>query len=167
MPTVRSFDEIVVTYGGAVRRMCAAYADDADDREDLFQEILLGIWRALPGFRNECSEQTFIFRIAHNRGVTFATRRRQHLSLEEVSPIADPRADSAEGVSRALVRDKLLNAVRRLPHIQREAVLLYLEGISQGEIAEVQGTTENNVGVRLSRARAALRAMLGDRDDFR
>ncbi|HEY1952502.1 MAG TPA: RNA polymerase sigma factor [Gemmatimonadaceae bacterium] len=166
METVRSFDEIVVAYGMAVRRMCAAYADDGDDREDLFQEMLLGIWRALPGFRNECSERTFIFRIAHNRGVTFATRRRRHLSLEEVSLFADPRADPAEEASRALRRERLLTAVRRLPHAQREAVLLYLEGLSQREIAEVQGATENNIGVRLSRARTALRAMLGDGDDF-
>jgi RNA polymerase sigma factor (sigma-70 family) len=162
MPTARSFDEIVAGYASAIRRLCQAYAHDSDDREDLFQEILLGIWRALPAFRNECSERTFIFRIAHNRGMTFAARSRSHISLDDLSSIPDPRANPAEQAARQAERERLLHAVRRLPQQQREAVLLYLEGIPQKEIADVQGTTENNVAVRLSRARVALRAILGE-----
>jgi RNA polymerase sigma-70 factor (ECF subfamily) len=166
MPTAQSFDEIVAAYASAIRRLCQAYADDRDDGEDLFQEILLGVWRALPTFRNECSERTFIFRIAHNRGMTFAARNRSHVSMDDLSLVADPRADPAEEAARAFERERLLNAVRRLPHPQRETVLLHLEGVSQREIADVQGTTENNVAVRLSRARIALRAILGEGDDL-
>lgn len=162
MPTARSFDEIVAGHASAIRRLCQGYTADGDDLEDLFQEILLGIWRALPTFRNECSERTFIFRIAHNRGMTFAARNRSHISLDDLSLIPDPRATPAEEAVRNVERERLLGAVRRLPQIQREAVLLYLEGIPQREIADVQGTTENNVAVRLSRARVALRAILGE-----
>ena len=162
MPTARSFDEIVAGHASAIRRLCQGYTADGDDREDLFQEILLDIWRALPTFRNECSERTFIFRIAHNRGMTFAARNRSHISLDDFSLIPDPRPTPAEEAVRNVERERLLGAVRCLPQIQREAVLLYLEGIPQKEIADVQGTTENNVAVRLSRARVALRAILGE-----
>ena len=57
-------------------------------------------------------------------------------------------------------QERLLAAIRMLPEVQRQAVMLKLEGLSQREIAEIQETTETNAGVRLTRARKALRAML-------
>ncbi len=61
------FESVVDTYGPALRRLASAWERDAAAREDLLQEILLALWRALPRFRGECSEKTFVFRVAHNR----------------------------------------------------------------------------------------------------
>jgi DNA-directed RNA polymerase specialized sigma24 family protein len=83
------FDSIVAQYGAALGRLAAVYGGD-DGRDDLLQEILIGIWQALPRFRGEASERTFVFRIAHNRGITHrATRRALSFDGEKIRPTED------------------------------------------------------------------------------
>jgi RNA polymerase sigma factor (sigma-70 family) len=155
------FDRVIRLHGPALRRLASAYARTRADAEDLFQEICFALWRALPGFRGECSERTFAFRIGHNRGLTFRSRQR---SVPEA--LSESLGDGAPGpdtlTARAIERDRLLTAVRRLPEPQRQVVLLSLEGLSHAEIGEVLGIAEGNVAVRLSRARKSLRDMLTD-----
>jgi len=128
----------------------------------LMQEILLAVWRALPRFRGQSSERTFVFRIAHNRGCTFVARRgRDHESLTMDAPIADHGPGPEETFDQAQEHERLLAAIRLLPESQRQAVLLRLEGFSLEEIAASQGTSEGNVSVRLSRARDRLREIMG------
>src|SRR5215510_12930513 len=59
------FHDLLSGNGGALSRLAASYTNNPSDRDDLFQDIALAIWKALPGFRGESSERTFIFRIAH------------------------------------------------------------------------------------------------------
>jgi RNA polymerase sigma factor (sigma-70 family) len=155
-----AFDRIVRTYGEALARVAWGYVHDVADHQDLMQDILVAIWRALPRLRNAASERTFVFRVAHNRGCTFVAQRRPHDPLFDDAPIVDSRAGVEEALDAASQRDRLYAAVRTLPASQRQAVMLCLEGLTIGEIAESQGTTENNVSVRLNRARQRLRELL-------
>ena len=159
-----AFDRIVRTYGEALSRVAWGYVDGAADHDDLLQDILVAIWQALPRFRGDASERTFVFRIAHNRGCTFAARRRRHEPLNDDAPIADPRPGPDEALDDARRRERLAHAVRTLPDAQRQAVLLRLEGFSLSEIAALQATSEANVSVRLTRARDRLRELLGGSD---
>jgi RNA polymerase sigma-70 factor (ECF subfamily) len=159
--TEARFERIVRLHGQALRRLALAYARTGADADDLFQEICFAIWRALPSFRNECSERTFAFRIGHNRGLTFRGRQRPApAELHEAIPDRRPGPDTL--TTRAIDRDRLLDAVRRLPEPHRQVMLLGLEGLSQAEIADVLGIAEGNVAVRQSRARKRLRDMLTD-----
>jgi RNA polymerase sigma-70 factor (ECF subfamily) len=161
----QAFLELLEAHGPALLRLSAAYTDSAADREDLFQDICLALWRALPRFRGECSLRTFVYRVGHNRGLTFRSRsrwREQHLDWAFAGV---PEVPSGERPADEVVdaRDRLaalLAAVRGLPPLQREVMVLRLEGLETPEIAAVLGITENNTAVRLSRARAALRERL-------
>jgi RNA polymerase sigma-70 factor (ECF subfamily) len=155
------FDRVLLEHGDALGRLAAVYAVDPWSREDLLQEILLAIWRALPAFREECSERTFIFRIGHNRGITHRARGRSHLGIEAAERVADPRPTPEGEFHERAEREGLLAGVRSLPPALRQTVMLFLEGLSNDEIAQVLGISENNVAVRLHRGRAALRALLG------
>jgi len=157
-------ERIVRTYGDSLSRLAWGYVEHAADHDDLLQDVLVALWRALPAFRGESSERTFVFRVAHNRGLSFATRRRRHEPLSEELDVPDPRPGPEAELDRAQRHDRLVAAVRRLPEAQRQAVMLHLEGFSAREIAAMQGTTENNVAVRLTRARQALRVLLGAED---
>lgn len=156
-----AFDRIVRTHGEALSRVAWGYVDGAADHDDLLQDILVAIWQALPRFRGDASERTFVFRIAHNRGCTFVTRRRHHEPLSDNAPIADPHPGPDEALDDARRREQLTRAVRTLPEAQRQAVLLRLEGFSLSEIAALQATSEANVSVRLTRGRDRLRELLG------
>jgi len=151
---------VIRAHGDALERVAWGYVDNAPDREDLMQEILMALWRALPRFRGESSLRTFVLQVAHNRSITFATRRRRFEDLPEEGLLPDPAPLVEERLIEAQDWDRLFGAVRRLPEAQRQAVMLHLEGLSQREIAALQETSEGNVGVRLTRARKALRALL-------
>jgi RNA polymerase sigma-70 factor (ECF subfamily) len=160
-----AIDRVVRGHAAMLQRVAWGYVDNASDRDDLMQEILFALWRALPRFRGESSERTFVLRIAHNRGISFAIRRRHRFErLPAEGEVRDPAPLAEERLISEQRRDRLFRAIRQLPQAQRQAVMLRLEGLSQREIAEVQGTTETNVGVRLTRARKALRSLLVEND---
>lgn len=154
-------------HDGALRRMAATYERDPSRQQDLVQEIWLAVWQALPRFRNECSERTFVFRIAHNRAVSHIEhwQRRQTDVLEEHAPIAAPGPDPEHSLSQQQRYERLRAAVQALPIAMRQVVVLTLEGLTNAEVAEIVGISENNVAVRLTRARAALSESLGTRKD--
>ena len=155
------YDQILRREGAALRRVAAAYEADPARREDLFQEICLALWQALPRFRGESSERTFVFRIAHNRGLTHRSRRpAASTDLEEAETLADPNPGPEAEAGEAQRRERLRSAVLALPLEPRQVISLTLEGLSPREIAEILGITENNAAVRLSRARRALRQIL-------
>lgn len=144
-------------HDAAIRRLAATYEREPARRQDLVQDIWLALWQALPSFRGDCSERTFVFRIAHNRAVSHIKhwRIRRTEPLSEIDPV-DAAGDPERVTGDRERGERLQAAVRRLPLGLRQVTVLLLEGLSQRESAEVLGITENNVAVRLTRARAAL-----------
>lgn len=164
------YEELLRRHGAALRRLTSAYDNDAGRQEDLWQEICLALWRALPSFRGECSERTFAYRIAHNRGISHSLRRKAGPATLELDDLEDDERDALlvapardEPESRVLARQdrgRLLAAIRALPLLPRQVLILSLEGLSHKEIGEVLGLTDNNVAVRVHRARERVRALL-------
>ena len=156
---------LLAEHAGPLERIAGSYARSASDREDLLQDFAVALWTALPSFRGECSEKTFLLRVAHNRAVTFLTKR-PPVALDVDEHADDVAATSGKNPAVVYERkergSRLFAAARALPLGHRQVVTLLLEGLSHGEIAEVLGTTENNVAVRANRARAAMRALLED-----
>jgi len=147
--------------GAALRRLAASYARATGDREDLFQEIAAAIWQALPRFRGECSERTFVFRIAHNRGIAHTVRRRlTTVGSTEAPELRDEKPDPEQQLSVDQQSRRLFDTILGLPVAYRQVVTLSLEGMSYDEIGQVLGISEGNVGARLTRARELLRARL-------
>jgi RNA polymerase sigma factor (sigma-70 family) len=159
------FERILGEHGAAISRVAFGYESVASVREELVQEVALAIWQALPRFRGECSERTFVFRIAHNRCLTHVWRRKpphQALDdLEESEQPVDPRPQPDARATQADERARLMLAIQSLPVAHRQMIVLMLEGLSHAEMAEVVGITENNVAVRLTRARKALKDAMG------
>jgi RNA polymerase sigma factor (sigma-70 family) len=119
--------------------------------------------------KNERSLRTFTAKVRqcfpHNRGLTHVRRRRapqQSLDdLEEADEPVDPRPHLDEQVAQMNQLERLASAVQSLPVAYKQTIVMMLEGLSHAEIAEGLGTTENNVAVRLTRARKALKQAMG------
>jgi len=156
----QSFDRLLAANGPALTRLAATYTNTPGDRDDLLQEIAMALWQALPRFRSECSERTFLFRIATNRAMAYLSRRRAHPVAEEEIEVHDPAPDPETDLVQKQRVERLRRAIRRLPIMYRQAISLSLEGLEYGEIAGVLGISESNVGVRLTRARQILRESL-------
>jgi RNA polymerase sigma-70 factor (ECF subfamily) len=159
----QQFKRLLGENRAALKRLATSYAGPGDS-DDLLQEIAIAIWRALAGFRGACSERTFLFRIAHNRCISHLAKKRPMVSLDdlEVEP-ADPAGNAERLIADAQEQEHLLRAIRSLPMIYREVIVLLLEGLEYREIAEVVGITDSNVGVRLNRARQHLKLLLEEK----
>jgi len=157
------FVRLLHEHDRALRRLARSYERDPARQQDLVQDIWLAVWQALPRFRGGCSEKTFVFRIAHNRSVShidYAQRRRTE-PLPDETPLASIDPDPERSLSIQQRHERLQRAVQDLPIGLRQVVVLALEGLSHAEIGDILGITENNVAVRLSRARTNLSRLLG------
>lgn len=137
---------------GILVHVARGFANDAD-RDDLLQEMLLAVWHAIPAFRGDAAPSTFIYRVAQNTALTWRRRRQRHPAGEEfdeaahAAPPFSPKAERTEALYRA---------IRKLPALDRSLVLLYLDGKSYREMADILGLSESNIGVRLNRLRQRL-----------
>jgi RNA polymerase sigma-70 factor (ECF subfamily) len=158
-------ERLLAELGPGLARVARVYARGGAEADDLAQDIAVALWRALPDFRGDCSERTFAYRIAHNRGISHAEARRAReatTQLVEPPSVADPRPGADEAIDAARRREALWTALAALPIGPRAVLSLALEGLTHEEIASVLGSTANSVAVRLSRARAELRAKLNE-----
>ena len=107
------FDALLFAHGPSLARLAASYARRASEHDDLFQEIAFALWRALPGFRGECSERTFVFRIAHNRGISYLARRRPPTGAnDEERELPDRRPTPVRALSAHEESERLARAVQ-------------------------------------------------------
>lgn len=154
------YEEAVRTHGPALDRLSRAYEADPEGRRDLLQEIHLGLWRSLESFDAHCSLRTWIYRVAHNIACSHvdADRRakaRQLVSIDEVD-LADNRVDIASVANRRIALERLLALIRELKPLDRQLILLFLEGVDADEIAEVTGLSPGNVATKIHRIKNVL-----------
>jgi RNA polymerase sigma-70 factor (ECF subfamily) len=142
-------------------RLAASHEADRELAKDLTQDILVALWRAWPSFKGQCSEHTYVARIAHHRIVTHIARfaaRPSHTDLSEELHCKDPTPEELSIQIDA--RQALVRAIRKLPLAYREVAVLLLEGLTVTEVADTLGLTQNAVSIRSVRAKQMLRTML-------
>jgi RNA polymerase sigma-70 factor (ECF subfamily) len=161
---VPPFERIVADYGPLISRIAMSYEADPSLREDLTQQIFLAVWQALPSFRADSSLKTFIARVAQNRSISFVTKQVRQPRLAELpEKLEADTLNPEESAIEVNEREMLLEATRRLPLPQRQVIILVLEGFDYSEIAEMLDIAPNALALRLSRAKAALKSMLEQR----
>lgn len=151
-----TFDAWLREHAGILHRVANGFAT-GPDREDLMQELLLALWRAVPAFAGESKASTFIYRVAHNAALTWrrgTSTYRRH--VEKFGAEAEQRAGRDEDARTDEALAMIYAEIRQLPPVDRSLILLQLDGVSYAAIAEIHGLTENHVGVRLSRIRQRL-----------
>eukprot|EP01037_Dinobryon_pediforme_P027246 gene27246-30072_t len=151
------FQDVVQSYSGLISRIAYSYELDPGLREDLIQEMLMAIWRALPAFRDQSSLKTYVASIAQKRAITHVARRvRVPITREVSEDWADSEILPDEAAIATDQRRRLRDALQALTQAQRETALLMLEGMSFAEIGETLGISPNAATLRCQRAKAAL-----------
>lgn len=154
------YEDAVRTYGSALDRLARAYEADPEARRDLLQEIHLGLWRSLESFNARCSLRTWIYRVAHNVASSHVdagrrTRARQLVSIEGMD-VTDDKVDAASLADRRMALERLMILIRDLKPLDRQVVLLFLEGVEPREIADVTGLSPGNVATKIHRIKNIL-----------
>jgi RNA polymerase sigma-70 factor (ECF subfamily) len=146
------FAELLERHRGIVFKVAATYCRNPADREDVAQEIVTQLWRALPKFDATRTFSTWMYRIALNVAISFVRtntlRERHTVALDEAHEVED----SSDGAAERDERARLLYAfVDRLDALNRALLLLYLDEHSYRDIAAILGITETNVATKISR----------------
>ena len=152
------FTSLLAEHGPRLRKVTLTYGISREDREDLHQEILVQLWRAFPGYDPTRPFATWMYRVALNVAISHVRRvvRQRRLVTAKDEPLdpPDPRTAASADDERLAILQRLM---AELDEFDRALLLLHLEERSYGEIADVLGLSESNVGTRLTRLRQRLR----------
>lgn len=139
-------------------RICSVYAKDEDDTKDLFQEVLVNIWKSMPSFKGNSSIGTWMYRITLNvclRLKTKEIKKQKKLLRLDSRAINIYKADASEdGQQEQLLQ--LRNCIKKLNEADKAVITLYLEELPYKEISQVTGLTENNIAVKIKRIKTKL-----------
>lgn len=149
----RIFQNWLEQHRGLIFKIVRAYAHTAMDREDLFQEVAVQLWRSVLSFKGESKETTWIYRVALNTAMRWlhVEKRRDRIDINDAQSVLQ-ESDSA--VDEQL--EWLYGEIARLDDVDRSLALMLLDDLSYKEMSAVLGITESNVGVRIHRIKKYL-----------
>ena len=156
----RIFGEWLSGHKVILFKVVRAYAFDHADRQDLFQEIALQVWRSVDAFRGDSSVPTWMYRVALNAAI--AWNRKEHRHKRGKRPLDEVQLTTAPPDGRDPRVEWLYRQIAQLKDVDRSVALLMLDGFSYREIAGVVGITESNVGVKINRIKSALAGKLAE-----
>jgi RNA polymerase sigma-70 factor (ECF subfamily) len=156
----KRFINLINEHQGLVHKVCIMYESDPDDRNDLFQEIVLQLWKSFHTFRGEAKITTWMYRIALNTAISGYRKQTRNLKTEDLQEMHFNISELNSGDEREDDIQKLQWAIRQLSEIERAMIMMALEEVPYEDIAETIGITQNNVRVRMNRIREKLRKLI-------
>lgn len=153
----KQFLTLIAEHQGIIHKVCRLYRDSREDREDLFQEITYQLWRAIPSFKAQAKESTWIYRVALNTALAAFRKKKPEIAYNAVLPDLPEAAQSEELEFR---QERLFAALKQLDDAEKAIITLYLEELSYQEIAALIGINENYVGVKLNRIKHKIQKLL-------
>ncbi len=154
--TAESYLQKIETHKGIILKVVNLYADDFDDRKDLYQEIVLQSFSAYTRFQGNSKFSTWLYRISLNVALTYLSKRKK-ISTIKSTVLAEDYIEPVELSERA---DFLYRAIKQLPEIDRSIIMLHLDGFDNTEISEMIGITRGNANVKLHRIKQQLTQIL-------
>ncbi|MEN8116442.1 MAG: sigma-70 family RNA polymerase sigma factor [Bacteroidota bacterium] len=158
-PNKKEFSELIRKNQAIIHKITMVYENGWVDREDLFQEICLQLWRSYPNFREEAKFSTWMYRVALNTAISNIRKKKNGFSFEslrETDRFPEEQSENTEN-SKLLYR-----AISKLNRIDKAIILLWLEEKNYEEIAAIMGTSKNNVSVKLVRIKRKLEELVNE-----
>jgi RNA polymerase sigma factor (sigma-70 family) len=160
----KEFVDIIAQNQGIIHKICNLYANNAEDKQDLFQDIVFQLWKAFPAFRGEAKISTWMYQVALNTAITGFKKSKRRVETQSMSEHIPeiPQNTHYEELEEKL--RTLYEAINLLDTIEKAIIMLYLEDNSYQEIALIIGITESNVGVKINRIKAKLKKILAKQE---
>jgi RNA polymerase sigma-70 factor (ECF subfamily) len=157
--TEQAFLTMVNENQGIIHKICQVYTNNPADKEDLFQEIVIQLWKSYGTFRGEAKFSTWMYRIALNTAISDIRKKERKVKIifPEVEPkeLADDNTDKGKEEQMKL----LFKAIAQLSELEKAIVMLYLEEKSYEEMEEILGISNGNLRVKMNRIKDKLRTI--------
>lgn len=154
------FTELVEKNQGIIHKVCRIYTDEKDSHEDLFQEIVLQLWRSYDSFKGDSKFSTWMYRVSLNTAITLIRKKTKsnETDFNEAQFINLKSEDKDEFLEERITL--LYTAIRLLNDVERALVLLFLEDLPYKDIAETLGISEVNARVKMNRVKIKLKEIM-------
>lgn len=159
------FERVAEEFAAPLTRLARAHEVDTHLQQDLLQEIHIALWRSLAAFGGRCSLRTWVYRVAHNVAATHMLRNRRRQShrlttLDDIELASEtPDVDAELDQERAM--QKVNSLIQALKPLDRQVIILHLEGLPADEIADITGISHAHTHTKLTRIRQLLAAQIG------
>lgn len=150
----KEFMEMIQQHNGIIYKVAYFYQSKESVIDDLYQEIVLNLWRAFPDFKGNSSRSTWVYRVALNTCISFFRRSTKRPKYVELSP--EMKAVSEDN---SIYLKELYTLIGQLNKLERAIILLYLDDRPNKEIAEIMGITVSNTSTKINRIKEKLMKM--------
>jgi len=155
-------------YKDRIFRICGAYVSNTHDQEDLFQEVVINLWKALDSFRGDSLVYTFFYRVTVNVCMRWQYQAKkeqgQKVSLGGIHFVKPDASDIQTEIEGREAIAQLYQCIYQLQETDKSIILLYLEEVPYREIAGIIGISENHVAVKVKRIKSKLYECLKQQD---
>ena len=149
------FNQWLGQYKALIFKVVRAYTIEQADRDDLFQEICLQLWRSVPSFRSEAAVSTWIYRIAIRAAMTWKGQEKRERERTKHYAESQPLLQLPDTMPDERIV-WLYEEIQKMDAVDRSLALLLLDGYSYKDMAQLLGISESNVGVKIFRIKKRL-----------
>src|SRR5450631_367435 len=140
-----------------LHKVCSLYCSSAHDRQDLFQEIIVQLWKSWSQFRGEAKFGTWLYRIALNTAISGLRKQKKQFRTVDPTGLPSEAPDIPYQEEKEQQLQQLYAAIGQLTEVEKALVMLYLEDKSYDEMEEILGMNQNNLRVKMNRIKEKLR----------
>ena len=155
----RQFEKNIKEHELLLHKVCRMYAYTEADRQDLFQEMVIQLWKAYPRFKGDAKLSTWMYRVAINTAITGLRKKKDFITSYE--PDCFPEHISNDNAAAAAEEQlqQLYTAIEQLNEIEKAIVMLYMEDRSYTEMEDILGISQGNLRVKMNRIKEKLRQL--------
>jgi RNA polymerase sigma-70 factor (ECF subfamily) len=150
---------LVQEHKAMLYKVCNLYCHTNFDRQDLFQEIIIQLWKSYPKFRGDSKFSTWLYRIALNTAISDLRRQKKNITITEPSLLPTEIEDVQYYKQKEEQLDQLYSAISQLTEVEKAITMLYLEDKSYDEMEDILGINQNNLRVKMNRIKEKLRKL--------
>ncbi|MBH1960240.1 MAG: RNA polymerase sigma factor [Kaistella sp.] len=155
----QEFSKLIKDNQGLIIKVSRLYTNSLEDEQDLFQEIVLQLWRSYDSFKGQSKISTWMYRVALNTAITLFRKKTKSPQTDELMDFhqkgfLEDDDDKQQQISL------LYKVVKMLPHVERAIVMMYLDDLPYRDISENLGITEVNARVKMNRLKKTLKELM-------
>jgi RNA polymerase sigma-70 factor, ECF subfamily len=153
----QQFVEILQQHSGILHKVCRLYCYSAEDRQDMFQEMVAQVWKAFAGFRQEAKISTWMYRIALNTAISDYRKQQRKINTISFEAHNTQELYEEQDIEKNEKLQLMHEAINNLTDVEKAVIVLYLEEKSYEEMEEILGMSQGTLRVKINRIKEKLR----------
>ena len=154
----KEFINLINDHRALIFKVCNIYCHETETRRDMFQEVVLQLWRSFPGFKRESSNSTWIYKVALNTAISNFRKETKRVGKSSITALEFEIHDMSFDPDS--LDNSLQQAINKLNDLEKAIIMLYLDENSYEEMSEILGLSTSNIGVRINRIKKKLTKIL-------